>query len=251
MSLYSSISSTVNEKNNDNEHNDNDTSTTKSDTNKIMNNQQKQKLQQKQQQIEYMTKVKDLKGVSNSHTNSSEFVTHFVSNENNTYTIETAIESILPRSTPRIRNHSNDDYSNNNNHHRTSNMRNKRKFVFCIDSNNEDDDSNDNQQDEIVDMSLWTKQLVDYEKQNPILQSIEAKFRHNPAFIGDYNRNSKNSHLQETTIEKELNEEEGNDQLSPAELVALGCVWFLGSDAPRDPSLGGKVRILNFAPIMW
>ena len=157
--------------------------------------------------------MQELKGVSKSYdTSSTEFITHFVANENNTFTMESAIQSVLTRAVPLRRKH---------NHQLCHNM-----FVFDKVGTKQgcgDDEYLNYDQDKNIDMNSWTGLLVDYETKNPIVQSLDAKFRYDPDFLG-YD-----------------DDESDQDQLSPAELIALGSVWYLPHDAPRDPSLGGKV----------
>ncbi len=207
--------------------------------------------QSSRHRIKYMGQMKDLNDdsfLSSSSsssssepfmTSTSEFVTHFIAKQNNTFTIEQAISSVLPRPIPKIRKYSHPNPSNNK-------KRNHEKFVW---SNNNDAylKSEDNVivlDTSAIDMSLWNKQLYDYEKDNPILQSIDSKFRHDPVWLGndiifrDSNYDDDNDNRMEEGRKNNVNEE---DQLSPAELVALGSVWFLPFDAPKDPSLGTKV----------
>ena len=205
------------------------TTTTSTKTSSQHNNQyrkQQQQQQQQHQQQNYSIQMKDFKGVTKSYTSSSEFVSHFISNQNNTFTIAQAIESVLPKPVPEFRIHSNamrrfvlDDVMNDVNNN----------------SNNSDDDGSDENKIKIQ-MSEWNNKLIQYEEQNPILQSMEAKFRHDPSLLGDTTINNNKD-------EDNNNDEQEKDQLSPAELVALGSVWFLPHDAPRDPSQGRKVRI--------
>lgn len=184
------------------------------------NNRQLQNLRE-QRKKDYMAKVQDFKGVTKSYISSSQYVTHFLAPGNDTdsdscnvngvvdvkdrLTIEQAIELVLPSPIP--------------------NMRKRRNA-------------------EQIEMSLWTKELIIREKNNPILQSIEAKFRHDPALLGDWlpQTNRDDNHSKCNDEKEEMREK---DQLSPAELIALGSVWFLPSDAPTDPSLGTKVCFLQ------
>ena len=172
-------------------------------------------------------------------TSTSPFVTHFIAKQNNTFTIEKAIESVLIRPIPKQRIHNHNDKGR------------IEKFVLNLDDHDDDDIiycsnttfSNNEISDNgsIIKMSLWNQQLYAYEQQNPILQSIDSKFRHDPFWIGNNNNYYNNSHPRD----KE------EDQLSPAELVALGSVWFLPFDAPRDPSLGGKVRHIILGTMLF
>lgn len=64
----------------------------------------------------------------------------------------------------------------------------------------------------------WKEWLMGKEKSS-IVQACEPRFRHDPSvFPVD-------------TV-----------QLSPTDLLALGCIWFLPVTAPGDPALGQKVR---------
>ena len=163
--------------------------------------------------------MQELKGVSKSYdTSSTEYITHFIANENDTFTMESAIQSVLTRPVPLRRKHNHRHFTNQN------------MFVFDKETKEAyaDDDVKylDYDQDNHIDMNSWTRLLVDYEMNNPIVQSLEAKFRYDPDFLG--HDDADNNY---------------QDQLSPAELLALGSVWYLPHDAPRDPSLGGKVSL--------
>ena len=106
-----------------------------------------------------------------------------------------------------------------------------------------------------IDMPAWTNMLMKREEQNPIVSSIDAKFRHDPAMIGnslliEQQRGQQDSHDDEV---QDDDDDDGNkrsemmtmvedEQLCPAELIAMGSVWFLPHNVPKDPSLGKKVR---------
>ena len=64
----------------------------------------------------------------------------------------------------------------------------------------------------------WKELLLEQEK-NLVIQACEPNFRHDPSLFPV-----------------------NVLQLSPAELVAFGCIWFLPVTAPGDPALGQKVR---------
>jgi len=85
-----------------------------------------------------------------------------------------------------------------------------------------------------ISMELWTEKLLQYEQNHAILHELDTKFRHNPAFIGNNPNNSNNTQ---------------KDQLSPAELLALGSVWFLPWDAVKDPSLGAKPTRISLSDL--
>lgn len=173
-------------------------------------------------------------------TSTSEFVTHFIAKQNNTFTIEQAISSVLPRPVPKIRKYSKTHPSNNI-------KRNHEKYVWSIGQSNDAYLSEDDVDTSTINMSLWNQQLYDYEKDNPILQSIDSKFRHDPAWLGNsYIYLDIDNNYDGNRDEERRNNVYEEDQLSPAELLALGSVWFLPFDAPKDPSLGTKVSTKEF-----